>query len=313
MNTLQTLEERQNDLINQDITADIYSQFINYLDAKPATVATYTRALRQFAAFMAENEIVRPTRADIIAYRDELIRDKKPATVQTYIIALRLFFGWLEQSGIYPNIAEHIKGCKIDKEHKKDNLTTAQAQALFKGIDTATINGKRDYAIIATMITGGLRDIEIARANIEDLRTLGDETVLYIQGKGRDEKTEYIKITAAAYSAIQAYLKERGKTTPSAPLFASLNHATIGERLTTKSISRIVKTHLINAGLNSDRLTAHSLRHTAATLNLLNGGTLEETQQLLRHTNINTTMIYLHHINRANNKSEERISAAIFG
>jgi len=66
------------------------------------------------------------------------------------------------------------------------------------------------------------------------------------------------------------------------------------------------------AGFNSERLTAHSLRHTAGTLNLLHGGTIQETQQLLRHSNINTTMIYLHNLNRANNHSEARIAAAIF-
>jgi len=82
--------------------------------------------------------------------------------------------------------------------------------------------------------------------------------------------------------------------------------------MTTRSISGIVKDRFTGAGYDSERLTAHSLRHTAGTLNLLNGGTLEETQQLLRHSNINTTMIYLHHLDRAKNNSEARIAAAIF-
>ena len=78
-------------------------------------------------------------------------------------------------------------------------------------------------------------------------------------------------------------------------------------------ISLIIKKRLKAAGYDSDRLTAHSLRHTAATLNLLNGASLEETQQLLRHTSINTTMIYVHALERAENNSEARIAAAIFG
>lgn len=65
--------------------------------------------------------------------------------------------------------------------------------------------------------------------------------------------------------------------------------------------------------LDSDFLTGHSMRHTAATLNLLNGGTVEETRQLLGHTNINTTLIYSHALERAKNNSEERIAKAIFG
>jgi integrase/recombinase XerC len=95
------------------------------------------------------------------------------------------------------------------------------------------------------------------------------------------------------------------------PLFAGVGNRNAGGRLTTRSISGIEKGALVSAGLNSDRLTAHSLRHTAATLNLLNGGTLEETKQLLRHTNINTTLIYAHALERANNQSEARIEAAL--
>lgn len=162
------------------------------------------------------------------------------------------------------------------------------------------------------MITGGLRTIEVIRANIDDLRALGDEMVLYIQGKGKDEKSDFIKITPPAEKAIRKYLKLRGKAEGTDPLFCSLSHNSTGERMTTRSISRIVKDRLIAAGLDSDRLTAHSLRHTAATLNLLNGGTLDETQQLLRHSKIDTTMIYAHHLDRAKNQSEQRIADAIF-
>jgi Site-specific recombinase XerD len=83
--------------------------------------------------------------------------------------------------------------------------------------------------------------------------------------------------------------------------------------MTTRSISRVAKESLIDVDLISDRLTAHSFRHTAATLNLLSGGTVEETQQLLDHANINTTLIYSHALERAKNNSEQRIAKAIFG
>jgi integrase/recombinase XerC len=82
--------------------------------------------------------------------------------------------------------------------------------------------------------------------------------------------------------------------------------------MATESISRIVKGRLRDAGINDERLTAHSLRHTAATLNLLNGGSLEETQKLLRHERISTTMIYSHALDNVANKSASRVAAAIF-
>ena len=162
------------------------------------------------------------------------------------------------------------------------------------------------------MVTTGLRCVEITRANIEDLRTAGDSAALYIQGKGREEKTEYVKLAPPVEKALRDYLTDRGDTDGRAPLFISDSNHGRGGRITTRSVSRLVKNHLRAAGFNSDRLTAHSLRHTAATLNLLNGGTTEETRQLLRHASINTTLIYSHALEREANNSEARIAAAVF-
>lgn len=296
------------------VNPDLLDRFIDFIDARPATLATYTRALRQFFKYLADNGISAPTREDVINYRDQLkASGHKPGTVATYVISVRQFFKWAASEGIYPDISANVKGARIERTHKKDPLTSCQVKNVFAEIDQGTLMGARDYAILAVMTTGGLRTIEVIRANIEDLRNLGDEAVLYIQGKGRDERSEYIKVPPPAEKAIRTYLKLRGKGVASTdPLFSSLSNNSLGGRMTTRSISRIVKDRLIDAGLDSERLTAHSLRHTAATLNLINGGTLDETQQLLRHSKIDTTMIYVHHLDRAKNKSEARIAKAIF-
>jgi integrase/recombinase XerD len=294
------------------INENLFTRFIAYIDAKPKTIETYTRALRQFIRYLHTRSIAQPTRGDILAYRDELKRNVKPSTVQMYVIAVRQFFKWMHQEGLYPNIADNVKGARIEKAHKKDALTSRAIKEVLSTIDRSTLTGKRDYAIFALMVTGGLRTIEVARANIEDIRTVADTTVLYIQGKGKDEKADYVKLPAPVDKAIRDYLQAKGKADPGEPLFTSTSNNNQGERITTRSISGIVKARLTAAGYDSDRLTAHSLRHTAGTLNLVNGGSLEETQQLLRHSNINTTMIYLHHIERAKNQSEQRIAGAIF-
>ena len=296
-----------------EFTEELFRRFISYIDVKPSSVATYTRAIRQFFRWLHFNNIYSPQRNDILAFRDDL-RNKglKPTTIQSYIIAVRQFFKWTAQEGLYKNIADNIKGAQLTAEHKKDALTSAQAKRILQSMDTATIIGKRDFAIMALMLTGGLRTIEVARANVEDLRPLGDEIVLYIQGKGQDERTDYVKVVPEVEQAIRAYLSERGSVTDSAPLFASHSDRNLGQRMTAVSISRIVKTAFRKAGFDSHRLTAHSLRHTAGTLNLLSGGTLEETQQLLRHSKISTTMIYLHHLDRAKNNSERRIANVLF-
>ena len=311
MNELTTVETGA--LQAKTLTEELYIRFVSFLDAKPKTVETYTRALKQLFSYFGANGITQPQREDIISYRDTLkASGHKPTTIQNYITATRLFFEWLEQEGIYPNIAAHIKGAKLNRDHKKDYLTSRQVKAILADIDRSTPQGVRDYAILALMIGGGLRTVEVVNANIADLRTLGDDTVLYILGKGRDEKAEYVKVSAPVEAAIREYLKLRGETSPEEPLFTSMSNNSKGGRMTTRSISRIAKDSMIEAGYNSDRLTAHSLRHTAVTLSLLAGRPLEEVQQFARHANIATTMIYNHALDRAKNACGEAIAKAIF-
>lgn len=297
----------------QEVRQDMFERFIAYLDATPKTIATYTMALRRLFSYLAENGINRPSREHIISYREDLkATGHKPSTISLYLVATRLFFQWTAQEGLYPNIAEHIKGVKLDKGHKRDYLTTRQVKAVMNGVDTSGAQGKRDYAILALMITGGLRTIEIARANIEDLATLGDSTVIYIQGKGHQERNDYVKIPEQTEQAIREYLKTRNTEDRKAPLFASESHNSLGKRLSTRAISGMVKERLIAAGYKSSRLTAHSLRHTAVTLSLLAGKPITEVSKFARHTSIQTTMIYNHALDMAGNTCAAAIAKAIF-
>lgn len=301
------------DIVRNEFTDELFQAFTKYIDAKPKTVETYTKALRQLGGYFAEHHIDKPTREDVIEFREALkATGHKPTTVQTYITATRLFFSWLEQEGFYPNVAAHIKGAKLDREHKKGYLTSRQVKAVLADIDRTTLQGKRDYAMLVLMVTGGLRTVEVERADIGDMQTLGDNTVLYIQGKGRDEKTEYVKLDAHVEAAIRDYLKARGEAKPDAPLFASTSNNNRGKRMTTRAISGIAKAHMVEAGYNSDKLTAHSLRHTAVTLSLLAGQPLEEVQEFARHANIATTMIYNHALDKAKNGCSAAIANAIF-
>ena len=265
---------------NTALTDDIFSKWLHYTDVMPKSHATYTRAIKMFVAYLRWNRIDAPTRDDIITYRDLLKKEHKPSTV--------------------------------DREHKKDYLTAAQVRNVLKTVDRSTLHGKRDYALLTLMFTTGLRTISIVRANVEDIGAYGSAAALFYQGKGHEDRADAVMLADPVETAIREYLKARGQAAGKEPLFISLAHRNTGERMTTRSISRIVKEALVNAGYDSDRLTAHSLRHTAATLNLLNGATIEETQQLLGHSNINTTMIYSHALERINNHSEQRIAKAIF-
>lgn len=291
---------------------DLRARFFAYLDASPKTIQTYTRAIRQLFAWLHAEGIAQPERADILRWRDQLKADHAAATIQAYVIAARQFFKWTEAEGTYPNIADHIKGAKIRREHKKDALTADQVKAVLAKIDRSTEAGRRDYALFALLASCGLRDIEASRANIEDLRQVGGEAVLFVQGKGRADKAEYVKLAPAVEAAIRDYLATRPDASGDAPLFASRSNRAKDARLSTRSISATIKGALLRSGFNSSRLTAHSLRHTAITLALLGGCTLQEVQQFARHSSINTTQIYAHNLERAANRSEAAIAAAIF-
>ena len=314
MNELQQVQRQNNSLdVVRTLDFKIFDRFINYLDASPKTVETYKKALRQFFNYLGVHGIRQPQREDVLAFRDDLkASGLKPTTVQNYITATRIFFKWTEQEGLYPNIAEHVKGAKLDKNHKKDYLTSRQAKEVLAGVQTDSEEGLRNYAILSLMVTGGLRTIEVSRADVGDLRTVGENTVLFVQGKGREEKTEYIKISAPVEKAIRSYLKARENVEEGQPLFTSTSNNSRGKRITTRTVSSIVKTALKNAGYDSARLTAHSLRHTAITLALLAGREITEVQQFARHANLNTTMIYNHALDQAKNGCSDAITNAIF-
>ena len=308
------------------IAPELFARWTTFIEAKPKTVATYTRAIRQFARYLAAEGITRPSRETIVSYRDSLTAaGKSAATVNAYLIAVKRFFQWAADEGIFPNVAEHVKGKTVSHNFKKDALTPRQARHVLETCDRSTLKGKRDFALLSLMMCTGIRTIEAARANAEDIgaksleRKNGDTEdfhVLYLMGKGRDDRQEYVKLAPPVYEAIREYMDAAsgGKALKkSAPLFLSTAHRNDGGRMTTRSISRIVKAHLLAAGINSSRLTAHSLRHTAGTIMLRNGTPLAEVQQILRHKDINTTMIYIHMMSREETTGESRAARAIFG
>lgn len=294
------------------ISEDLLDSFTRFLDASPQSVRTYSRAVKQFLRYLSLNGITQPVREDVIGFRESLKESHKPSTIQNYIIAVRLFFQWTETAGIYPNIAQHVKGAKISRSHKKDYLTSSQLQNVLSQIDRSTEQGRRDYAIAAVMITGGLRDIEISRANVEDLRSLGNDVVLYLQGKGRDERQDFVIVPAEVEKAIRASLADRKGINGKSPLFISLSNNSKGQRISTRSVSGTIKTALKRAGFSSERLTAHSLRHSAITLAVLGGNDIQSVQQFARHADVSTTMIYYHEQNKLANKCSNTIADAIF-
>lgn len=314
MNATNTLTNINSSLY---IVADInqaFNSWIDFIDGTPKTVETYTRAVRQFVSYckgLGFYNLNQITTQDIKSYREYLKTSHKASTVQAYLMAVKQFYKWLEEVANVKNVARNVKGAKVNTDHKKDALTPAQAKMLLDTCDRSTATGARDYAILTLMLTCGLRTIEVIRADVNDLKPFGNGSALYVQGKGHDEKDEPVIIAEAQEIILRQYLKDRKAQDGSEPLFTSLANKNKGERLTTKSISRLVKQHLLAAGLDSERLTAHSLRHTAITQALVNGATIQEAKQYARHTNINTTLIYSHNLEKQANPCARLIAGAL--
>ena len=304
-------EQNLKDIFLKDVLFNIndliLDDFKNNLDAKPKTKETYIKGVKAFIKWCDENNVTEVTHAILIQFKEDLMANNKSAsTISMYMTALKKLYKYLETKG-FKNIASDLKGAKQKRNYSKDPLTLDQAKDLLNSIDRTTNEGKRNYAIIHLLITTGLRTIEIERANVEDIRNVANNSVLYVMGKGRDTKDEYVKLTYETLKAINDYLLTRKIKDNKEPLFTSLSDRTNGQRLKTRSIRDIVKKAFRNIGLNSDKITTHSLRHTAITLSLLGGTPLQEVQQMARHSNINTTMIYAHNLKRIESNAENNI------
>lgn len=304
------LEVKKQDSLQviNDKLSSLVDRFILSLDIKQKSKETYRKSIKQFFIYLSDNGIKAPERTDILGYKELLKKRELSAyTISSYIVSVRKFFEYAESVKIYPNIAKSIKGAKQPRGFRKDALTVEQVKRLFSEIDISTLEGKRNFALINLLVRTGLRTIEILRANIEDIRQEGGEALLYIQGKGRDSKDNFCLLTEETLNPIRDYLTSRGALKDKDPLFSSLSDRNKDKRLTTRSISRIIKTQLKLIGLDSNRLTAHSLRHTAVTLSLLGGASIQEAQALARHANINTTLIYAHNIDRIGRAPERKV------
>lgn len=242
----------------------------------------------------------------------------KPNTIAQYLRSVGQFFRWTAAAGLYPNIAENVHAPKIRHDtHKKDALTAADVLTIEKSIqaaadekaaaaaeaekDTAgriiraTEQGKRDYAMYVLAVNAGLRTIELSRANVKDIEVRNGRAVLYIWGKGHTEADARKPLAPQVYAAIKDYLNARSdRPTANSPLFVATGNRSGGQRIAETTISKILKKSMQAAGYDSDRITAHTLRHTAGTNVQEITQNLYVTQKYMRHANPATTEIYLH-------------------
>lgn len=303
---------------------NLFDEFVSFIDRSEKTAQTYITNLRQFAAWLQYSAITRPTRADVMSYRDYLAaehdsirldtenadgwtynRDRmgnilrticKPNTVAQYLRSVCQFFRWTSANGYYPNVAENIHAPKIRHDaHRKEALTAADVVTIESTIETSTERGKRLYAMYLLAVNAGMRTIELERANVKDIEVKNGNAVIYIWGKGHSEADQKKPIAPEVYAAVKEYLAARtDRPNGNSPLFVATGNRSGGKRIAARTISQMLKQAMKQAGYDSERITAHSLRHTAGTAVMELTGNLYTTQKYMRHSNPATTEIYLH-------------------
>lgn len=295
----------------------IWDAYAAELDASHKTVETYRHALMRYSAWLDAEGIgpLDATRETIVSFKRHMAETHAASTTNAYLCAVRSLYAWLESRGIHPNVAAGVHGVRTNAHSSKDCLTPEQARRLTAERHSATneLKALRDRAMLNLMTRRGLRTVEVSRADVGDLRQECGRAVLWVQGKGHADKDDFIVLGDECLQPIYDYLRERGPVADDAPLFAATGNRSGGKRMSTRSISRIAKQAMAEQGIESARLTAHSLRHTAVTFALMGGATVQEAQAMARHASVSTTMIYAHNLDRMGAAGERAVDYVMDG
>ena len=288
--------------ISQSLSGEVQNlmtSFLNGLDVKESSRKLYGRTLKQFFSWigLTGKSLSELTKADATEYKGYLenVLKLSPLTVGSYIVSLRKFYEWIENEGLYKNITRGIKTPPRSQAFEKQYLSEGKSRELLEHFEGLSL---RDYAIVNLMLRTGLRTIEVSRAQVGDICFMGEQRVLKIWGKGKTEAEKgkgynFVVLTDKTYLPIKNYLEATRKGARGGePLFTSTSHQNQGKQLSTRTISGICKEGLKSIGLDGKEYTAHSLRHTTASLLLGHGQPLLAVQHVLRHESVNTTQRY---------------------
>jgi integrase/recombinase XerC len=310
-----THTDNETSIIRPVIREVIEREHIAWLDylaiedgASESTISTYAQGVRRFLDWLVIDAQTLD-RTTLIAYRNDLKTEYSPATVNLWLVAIRRFFDWLEAAGKIPrNPAIGVKGIKDperSRSHKRDELTPSEVKRVISVIDTSTLEGKRDLAIVSAMAYGALRQIEIQRARTGDYQVKRSCRVFVIWSKGDLEPDDYIVVNPELEIALEEWIAVHpGRDDPEGALFCSLHPHTYCRFLTTRHIRRIVKGYYLAAGIRDANKTTLSLRNSAITAVIRAGGSLLQVQRVARHIDPKSTEKYIYDYDRLEEPAE---------
>jgi len=265
------------------------------------TVESYGRNIARWLQWMDLAGIAHPMPGDVLTFLAALRSNGlKAASVNAHLDAVRGFYRWAETVNIYPAIARSVRGLAVRKDEPLEALSRDAVAGLLNYVDGATISALRDRALLHVMFATGLRLVSLCGLNVADFDA-GDAVLAY-KGKGDTERGRRAYLSPGALAALNAYLEARVGSVDldkAAPLFAAVGNRANGDRLTDRSVRRII-TGLMEAAGHVHRdtagkitrprvLSAHSLRRSAITCAYEAKG-LEAAQTLAGHADPKTTL-----------------------
>ena len=270
-------------------------QFFKFLenDKKVSnnTLQSYKRDIEQFKSYLIlkNKKYNKVKEEDIKDYLEYLIdkQDKKPSTISRMIASIRSFYQYEKKNGkVTEDPTENVQSPKIEKK-APCILTSEEVTVLLDQPNNTDLKGIRDKAMLEFAYATGMRVTEIISLNVEDVQ-LDQEVVVCKNGK----KQRNIPLGKIALNAIKEYLKGVRdvlvKTDKEKALFVNLN----GKRLTRQGFWKIIKFYQEQAHIDKD-ITPHTLRHSFATHLLQNGAELKAIQNMLGHSDISSTQVYM--------------------
>ncbi len=275
---------------------DSVAAFLKHLTAERRasahTLRSYQDDLGIYCRYLREihGEQADPTSVDPVRLRRYLAwltgQGYAPSTVARRLACLRSFFRYLRREGTLSS--DPSAGLRNPKQPRRlpRLLRIDQVIDLLDSVPTDTRAGVRDRSMLETLYGGGLRVSELVGLNLDDLDF--DQELIRVRGKGRRERLCPIGPMAAYW--LKSWIPMRKPKLPQEPALF-LNQR--GTRLTTRSVGRLMESHLMRAGLLNSA-SPHTLRHSFATHLLDSGADLRSVQELLGHRNLTTTQIYTH-------------------
>jgi len=271
------------------------SHFITYLDESRGlsknTIDSYSRDLRQFKVYLEEHGLIQfkdVTETTILTYMLNLQnKGKSAATVSRSLSSIRALYVYLLNYGsVEKDPTLNIEAPKTEKK-LPSVLTLQEVERLIEQPDATSSMGIRDKAMLELLYATGIRVSELVSLNMKDIQLdLG-----YIKCNHENGSSRVIPIGKMAKKAIEFYMGDaREKMAKDEEYALFVNY--FGKRLTRQGFWKIIKRHTQQAKIEK-KITPHTLRHSFATHLIQNGADLKAVQEMLGHSDISSTQMYL--------------------